>query len=96
MHAMVRAYAGNGAAELYDLLIERRDEVRDLLGRVSGLVSYDLARTDEGCVAVIVCRDKLGCDQSMSIAKDWQAENARHLGLAPPRIIEGEIGIHVP
>ncbi len=96
MHAMVRAYSGKGATELYDLLMNRQDEVKQEMGRVSGLVSYDLAQTDEGCVAMIVCRDKLGCDQSMSIAKDWLAENAKHLGLTPPRIIEGEIGVHLP
>jgi hypothetical protein len=95
MHAMVRAYSGKGAAELYDLLIQRRDEVQSLMGGVSGLVSYDLARTDDGCVAMIICRDKLGCDQSMSVAKEWLADNARHLGLTPPKVIEGEIGVHV-
>jgi hypothetical protein len=96
MHAMVRAYSGQGATELYDLLIERKDEVREKMNAVSGLVSYDLAQTDDGCVALIICRDKLGCDQSMSIAKEWLAENAKHLGLTPPKIIEGEIGIHLP
>lgn len=96
MHAMVRAYSGQGAEELYDLLIEKKAEVEDKMRGVSGLVSYDLARTDDGCMALILCRDKLGCDQSMSIAKHWLADHAAHLGLAPPRIAEGPVGIHVP
>ncbi len=95
MHAMMREYSGQGAKELYDLLIEKREEVERLMGGVSGLISYDLAQTDDGCVALILCRDKLGCDQSMSIAKEWLSDNAKHLGLTPARITEGVIGIHV-
>lgn len=96
MHAMVREYTGQGAKELFDLLIEKRAEVEEKMSGVSGLVSYDFAQTDNGCAALIVCRDKLGCDQSMSIAKEWLADNAKHLGLTPPKIIEGDIGIHLP
>lgn len=96
MHAMVRAYSGQAGKDLYDLLVEKKADVTSRMNEVGGLISYNVARTDDGCVAIIVCRDKLGCDQSLSIAKDWLADNAQHLGLAPPVIVEGPVGIHLP
>ncbi len=96
MYAMVRAYSGNAGKELYDLLVERKAEVESKMSDVGGLVSYDVTQSDDGCFAVIVCRDKMGCDQSHSIAKDWLADNAKHLGLSPPSILEGPVGIHLP
>lgn len=95
MHAVVRSYSGAGAKELTDLLEQRQAEVETLIGSVTGLVSYSLVRTDDGCVTVTVCQDKAGTDQSVQIARDWIQENASDLGTNPPTISEGSVVFQV-
>ncbi len=91
MHAVVRSYSGSGAKELVDLLEQRQAEIETLIGSVTGLISYSLVRTDDGCVTVTVCQDKTGTDQSVQIARDWIQENASDLGTNPPAISEGSV-----
>ena len=95
MHAVVRSYSGTGARELVDLLEERQAEVETLIGSVTGLVTYSLIRTDDGCVTVTVCQDKAGTDQSIQLARDWIQENAADLGVSPPAISEGSVVFRV-
>ena len=95
MHAVVRSYGGSGAKELADLLEQRQDEVETLIGSVTGLITYSLIRTDDGCVTVTVCQDKAGTDQSIQMARDWIQENAADLGVSPPTISEGSVVFQV-
>jgi hypothetical protein len=37
VHVVVRSYAGEGASELFDLLAQREDEVKNLISGVAGL-----------------------------------------------------------
>ena len=39
MHAVVRSYSGPGASELFDLLGQREEDVKNLIGTVPGFVS---------------------------------------------------------
>ncbi|HUO70709.1 MAG TPA: hypothetical protein VMU39_08030 [Solirubrobacteraceae bacterium] len=84
MYLVVRSYSGAGASELFDLLGERQDEVKDLISGVPGFISYAAARTggDTG-VTVTVCQDKAGTDESSRRAADWVKENVSTAGTVP-------------
>ena len=94
MHGVIRTYAGPGAKELFDLIIERRGEVEELIGGVPGFVSYALIQTGDGGATVTVCQDKVGTDESIKRARDWVAENGASLGAAAPAVTEGGAEIH--
>ena len=90
MHAVVRNYSGSGAKELYDLLEQRKQDVEDLMRSVPGFVAYLLMHTDDGGIAVTVCEDKKGTDESVRLARDWVKENVAE-GTSPPSISEGTV-----
>ena len=52
-------------------------------------------RTEDGGVAVTVCYDKVGTDESLKLAQNWVAENAPDFGSDPPSISEGPVFLHV-
>jgi len=84
MYLVVRSYSGAGASELFDLLGERQDEVKDLISGVPGFISYAAARTgDDTGVTVTVCQDKAGTDESSRRAADWVQENVSTAGTVP-------------
>jgi len=91
MHAVVRFYTGAGAKELFDLLEERKVEVENIIGKVTGLVSYTLIRTPDGGTSVTVCQDKAGTDESLQVAANWIKENAPDLGVGAPAVSEGSV-----
>jgi hypothetical protein len=96
MHAIVRTYTGPKAKDLHALLIERKDDVAGVLRGVSGLVSYDIIETPDGCITVTVCQDKGGAQDSLARAKDWLTKNAAHLGISgPSSAVDGPIGLHI-
>lgn len=94
MHAVVRTYAGPGAKELMNLIVEKKDEIEGLIRGVSGFVSYVLVQTSDGGATVTVCEDKVGTDESLQVAREWVAANGAHLGAAAPTVSEGDVGIH--
>jgi hypothetical protein len=95
VHAVIRSYSGSNAHELFDRLAERRDEVEQLLRGVTGFMSYTIIRGADGGATVTVCQSKEGTDESVQVARDWVADNAGDLGLAPPTITEGEAVLYV-
>ena len=88
MYVVVRSYSGQGATELFDLLPQREDEVRELIGGVPGFVSYAAFRTDDGGMTVTVCQDKGGTDESSRRAATWVGENVS-TSVDRPGIAEG-------
>lgn len=88
MHAVVRSYSGPGASELFDLLGQREDEVKNLIGAVPGFVSYTAFRSGDGGTTVTVCQDKTGTDESSRRAAEWVKENVSS-PTNPPMITEG-------
>jgi hypothetical protein len=88
MHAVIRRWTGQGASELFDLLSQREDEVRDLIGGVPGFVSYAAVRHEGGGTTVTVCQGKEGTDESSRRAADWVKENVE-VSVDPPEITEG-------
>jgi hypothetical protein len=95
MHAVVRAYSGKGAKELFDILDKNKSEVEGLMRTVRGFVSYTLVRSGDGGYSVTVCNDKAGTDESAAMARDWVAKNAGGTGAAAPHTYEGPVIIHV-
>jgi hypothetical protein len=88
MYVVVRAYSGQGASELFDLLGQREDDVKALIGGVPGFVSYTAFRSGDGGLTVTVCQDKTGTDESSRRAADWVKENVSTT-TNPPVITEG-------
>ena len=88
MHAVVRSYSGPGASELFDLLGQREEDVKNLIGGVPGFVSYTAFRSGDGGVTVTVCQDKTGTDESSRRAAEWVKENVSSMA-NPPVITEG-------
>ena len=95
MHTVVRSYSGKGAAELLDLLATRKADVEREMRAVKGFVSYVLVRTSDGGFSVTTCQDKSGVDDSLKRAKDWIQKNAGSTGVAPPKVSEGSVLIHL-
>ena len=94
MHSIVRTYTGKGSKEFFDLLENRKSEVRDLMKSVKGFVSYTLFRSGEGGCSVTVCQDKTGVDESHKMAKEWTAKNAGNMGIGAPTVSEGSVIVH--
>ena len=88
MHVVVRSYAGQGASELFDLLGEREEDVKELISGVPGFVSYAAFRTEDGGRTVTACQDKAGTDESSKRAAAWVKENVT-VPVDPPEIAEG-------
>ena len=89
MYAVVRTYSGQGALELFDLLGQREEDVKDLIGGVPGFVTYAAFRSGDGGVTVTVCEDKAGTDESSRRAAEWVKENVGATA-DPPAITEGD------
>jgi hypothetical protein len=89
MYTVVRTYSGQGAAELFDLLGQREEDVKALMTGVPGFVSYTAVRSGESGVAVTVCQDKAGTDESSRRAAQWVEQNVSAT-VDPPAITEGD------
>jgi len=94
MHMVIRTYTGTGAKELFDVLKERAADVESVMRSVKGFVSYTLARSGDGGVAVTVCQDFAGAMESLEKAKEWVAKNAAQTGVGPPKASDGVVIVH--
>jgi hypothetical protein len=88
MHVVVRSYSGEGASQLFDLLGQREEEVKNLISGVPGFVSYAAFRTANGGMAVTVCQNKAATNESSKRAAAWVKENVS--GAVTPAIAEGD------
>jgi hypothetical protein len=95
VYGVIRSYAGPGAKELFELIVERKDEVEKLLRGVTGFVGYTLIQTGDGGATITVCQDKTGAEESIQVARDWVAANGANLGAAAPTVTEGSVGMHL-
>lgn len=94
MHAVVRNYSGKGSKKLIDLIEKNKTEVEGLLRAIKGFVNYYLVRTARGGFSVSVYQDKAGTDESVRVAREWIAKNAKTLGTAKPTVAEGTLVFH--
>ena len=88
MYVVVRSYSGPGASELFDLLEQREEDVKDLISGVPGFVNYAAFRSGDGGMTVTACKDKAGTDESSNRAAAWIKENVS-TSVDPPEITEG-------
>jgi len=88
MYVVVRSYSGQGASELFDLLGQREEDVKELISGVPGFVSYAAFRSGDGGMTVTVCDDKAGTDESSKRAAGWVKENVTG-NIDAPVITEG-------
>ena len=88
MYAVVRRYSGTGASELFDLIDQRSDDVKEIITSTPGFISYVAFREGDGGTTVTSCQDKAGVDESSKRAADWIGENAT-FSVDPPEITEG-------
>ena len=93
MHAVMRTYSGDSANKLADRIESRKDEVEKLMRSVTGFLSWGLMRTANGCITFTLCKDKEGCDQSVTIAREWAQKNASDIGAPAPTIVEGPVSM---
>ena len=89
MYAVVRTYSGQGAAEVFDLIVRLQDEVKELFESIPGFSSYTAVRSDDGGMTVSVCEDKGGTDETVRRAAAFLKEKMTG-PLDPPVIGEGE------
>ncbi|MEA2194490.1 MAG: hypothetical protein QOG42_924 [Solirubrobacteraceae bacterium] len=88
MYAVVRSYSGQGASEVFDLVENRDEDVKALLGGVPGFVSYVAVRSGDGGVTVTVCEDRAGTEESSRRAAEFVKENISTT-VDPPTITGG-------
>ncbi|MFZ0091655.1 MAG: hypothetical protein WAL63_19285 [Solirubrobacteraceae bacterium] len=88
MHVVIRSYSGQGASDLFDLAGQRTDDLKTIISGVPGFISFAAFRTDGGGVAVTVCQDKTGTDESTRRTADWVKDNFSTT-VDPPTITEG-------
>ena len=93
MYVVVRSYSEQGASALFDLLGEREEDVKTLIGGVPGFVSYAAFRSGDGGMTVTICQDKAGTDESSRRAAEWVKENVS-TDVSPPAITEGDTVLH--
>ena len=89
MYVVVRRYTG--ASALVDVMVQKEQEVRDLISAVPGFRAYYAVRAADGAVATVtVCDSKEGTDESVRRAAEWVRANTTGASISPPQITEGE------
>ena len=93
MHTVIRHYFGAGASELANQISELSDGVEAGIRSVSGVISYYLVRTADGCISITICEDKVAADESVRVAAEFVRDNCTAQA-SPPVVSEGETVIH--
>ena len=89
MYAVIRAYAGN--SDLADALVEREEEIRQLIGGIDGFKAYYLLKLAEGTSTISIFDDQAGAEESSRTAAAWLAENLPDLNVAAPYVTAGNV-----
>jgi hypothetical protein len=89
MHAVIRAYAGN--SDLADALVEHADEVRHVIGDITGFKAYYVLKLAEGTSTISVFESQEGAEESNRAAAAWLTENLPDLNVQAPYVTAGEV-----
>jgi hypothetical protein len=89
MHAVIRAYNGN--SELGDVLVAHADEVRQVIGGISGFKAYYVLKLAEGTSTVSLFETQEGSEESSRAAAAWLTENLPDLNVQAPYVTAGEV-----
>ena len=91
MHVVMRSHPNT---EVANILVQHKDEIEKLIRGVPGFISWTLIKTGDTCMTATICQDKAGCDQSMTVARDWLGKNAPNT-LGTMQVQEGEVLLRV-
>lgn len=89
MHAVIRAYTGN--SELADALVEHEDEVRQVIGGISGFKGYYVLKLAEGTSTVSLFENEEGAEESSRAAAAWLREKLPAMNVQAPYVTAGEV-----
>ena len=95
MYALIRQYEGLDADTRQTATRKANDELRPILSKTPGFVSYELLKPegDEGAVTSIsVFNSRAEAEASNTVAQDWVLKNLP--GMTKPRRVAGELIAH--
>ena len=87
MHAVIRHY--KGSEKLIDELVERQNDVEELIRAIDGFVAYYLVKTADGGASISVFQTEAGTTESTKRAAAYVADNLEGVAAGPPEVIEG-------
>jgi hypothetical protein len=95
MYALIRQYEGLDANTRQTATHKANAELRPILSKTPGFVSYELLKPegDEGAVTSIsVFNSRAEAEASNTVAQDWVLKNLP--GMTKPRHMAGELVAH--
>ena len=75
-------------------LAERADEIRLVIGQVSGFRSYYVVKLDDATVSITICDDEAGTAESSRVAAEWIRENLPDLAASPLLVSSGAVTLN--
>lgn len=88
MYIVVRTWTNAGV--LADAMLERQQDVTDIISGVPGFVAYYATRAGDTLTSVTVCDSQAGTEESTRLAGEWVKKNVTGASLGAPQIAEGE------
>lgn len=93
MYIVVRTWDDAGA--IADAMLERTQEVKDLLKAVPGFHAYYATRDGGSLTSVTICDSREGTQESTKRATEWVKKNVSSAMSSAPTISEGETFINI-
>ena len=93
MFASIRKYSG--APQLSEELFKHQDEIKSVLRPIPGFHAYYLVKTADGALAVTVCEQKVGADESNRVEATWIKDKLPTFANRAPEITTGEVRIEL-
>jgi len=88
MYIVVRTWTNAGT--LADAMLERQQDVTDIISGVPGFVAYYATRAGDTLTSVTVCDSQAGTQESTRLAGEWVKKNVTGASVGAPQIAEGE------
>jgi len=89
MFATIRKY--HGAPLLSDELVKHQNDIKSVLQPIRGFHAFYLLKTPDSAVALTVCEDKAGVEESNRIASTWIKDKLPTFANRAPEIMTGEV-----
>jgi hypothetical protein len=93
MYIVVRAWSNAG--ELADAMMQRQQEVTDIITGVPGFVAYYATRAGDTLTSVTVCDTQEETQESTRLAREWVKANLSGAPIGAPQVAEGETFIQL-
>jgi len=89
MFASIRKYSG--APQLSDELVKHQENLESALRPIRGFHAFYLLKTPDSAVALTVCEDKAGVEESNRIASTWIKDKLPTFANRTPEVTTGEV-----